>query len=150
MDDTKEKALKLASDLIKKFEGCELTAYKCPAGIWTIGWGETQGVKEGMKWTQEQADATFERRVKEFMFGVLNASPVLRNRPEKLAACTSFAYNFGVPAYIKSSVCRNTNKEAWTAAANAFALWNKAGGKVLNGLVRRRAAEKKLYEAGDL
>ena len=150
MNTTIEKATELAIAIIKVFEDCKLTAYKCPAGVWTIGWGETQGVKKGMKWTQETANERLCAHLKVFMSGVLKSCPGLQNSPERLGACVSLAYNIGLSAFERSSVCRNTNNEAWIAAANSFPLWNKAGGKVLNGLVRRRAAEKKLYEAGDL
>lgn len=150
MANEQQKALPIARQIIQSFESCKLVAYKCPAGIWTIGWGETQGIKNGMKWTQEQADAAFDKRVQEFMSGVLKACPGLKNSPEQLAACTSLAYNIGLGAFERSSVCRNTNNEAWTAAANSFLLWNKAGGIELSGLVRRREAERKLYLKGDL
>ena len=137
-----DKAEKIAGD----FEGCKLKAYRCPAGVWTIGHGETLGVKEGDVWTQEYAGKRFRERLLEFMEGVLKACPQLAHEPDyRLAACTSLAYNIGAAAFARSSVCRNTNNRAYIAAADAFLLWNKAGGQVLAGLTRRRKAERKLY-----
>ena len=144
------KAFEEAIRLIRRFEGCRLKAYKCPAGKWTIGWGETKGVRQGMTWTQDYADAMLESRVMEFMGDVKRACPALGRFPKRWAACTSLAYNIGIEAFSRSSVRRNTNNEAWTAAANSFLLWNKSNGKVMAGLVRRRSAEKRLYESEGL
>lgn len=138
--------LDLAIKIIKVFEGCRLKAYKCPAGVWTIGWGETQGIKEGDIWTQEQADTVLHRRVLQFMNATLEKCPQLFAEPPcRLAACTSLAYNIGVGAFGASSVCRLTGRKEYQSAANAFLLWNKAGGQVLRGLTLRREAERKLY-----
>lgn len=143
-------ALELAIELIKRFEGCRLTAYKCPAGVWTIGWGETLGVKEGDVWTQEQADAMLRRRAAQFILATLKRCPQLTAEPpERLAACTSLAYNIGVGAFGASSVRRKTARREYLGAADSFLLWNKAGGRVLRGLVRRRQAERGTYRSCD-
>lgn len=143
----REKAKKLALAIIKKFEGCKLVAFQCPAGVWTIGWGQTKGIKPGMRWTQEEADADLEKTVDEFMDEVLSVCPVLEETPPyMLAACTSLAYNIGVGAFAKSSICRHTKNGRYIDAANAFLLYIKAGGVILKGLQKRRAAEKELYE----
>jgi lysozyme len=135
--------------LLQGFEGCRLQAYKCPAGIWTIGWGETQGVKEGDVWTQEQADARLRQRAASFMFAALTKCPALFREPEhRLAACASLAYNIGTGAFGVSSVCRFTKRGDINAAADAFLLWNKAGGRVLKGLVVRRGIERTHYLHG--
>lgn len=142
-----EDAVKLALPIIKEFEGCRLRAYQCPAGIWTIGYGQTKGIKQGMQWTQEQADADLEQSVRSYAEQVLEVCPELEYEPPyRLASCTSLAYNIGVNAFANSSVCSNTKKGEYEKASNSFLLWNKAGGKVLAGLVRRREAEKRLYE----
>ena len=139
-------ALVLAIKLIMGFEGCRLSAYKCPAGIWTIGWGETLGVKEGDVWTQDQADARLRERVGQFMLAVLQKCPQLHaESPERLAACTSLAYNIGTGAFGVSSICRKTKRQDYAGAADSFLLWNKAGGRVLRGLVLRRQAERAVY-----
>lgn len=139
-------ALPLALTLIKGFEGCRLKAYRDIVGVWTIGWGETLGVKPGMVWTQEQADAQLERRVTAFMAKVLAACPQLHlEPPQRLAACTSLAYNIGIGGFTASSVCRLTKRGEYARAADSFLLWNKAGGRVIAGLARRRRAERALF-----
>jgi lysozyme len=139
-------ALDLAMELVRRFEGCRLRAYRDVAGVWTIGWGETAGVRAGMTWTQAQADAILRRRVAHFMLGVLRRCPALHAAgPERLAACTSLAYNIGLGAFGASSVCRKAGRGDHRGAADSFLLWNKAGGRVWRGLVRRREAERALY-----
>lgn len=131
---------------VKRFEGCRLTAYKCPAGIWTIGYGETQGIREGMIWTQEKADATLRQRLGQFMLSTMKRCLMLfLEPPERAAACTSLSYNIGVGAFGASSVCRKTNRGEFDQAAEAFLLWNKAAGRVLRGLTIRRQYERNLY-----
>jgi lysozyme len=130
--------------LIKQFEGCRLTAYLCPAGVWTIGWGRTTNVKRGDTCTQAQADAwlvaeydAFERRVR-----ALVKVPLTTNQ---LGALVSFAYNVGTGALASSTLLRLLNAGQYEAAAQQFARWNKAGGRVLSGLTRRRKAEAELF-----
>jgi len=135
---------------IKRFEGCELSAYRCPAGIWTIGYGETLGVKEGDVWTKEQADARLRVRVGQFLLAVLKRCPRLHlEPPERWVACVDLAYNIGVGAFGASSVCRKTNAGEFDAAARAFLLWNKAGGRVLKGLTLRREWDRETYQRVD-
>lgn len=148
MEINKVDALHMALPLIKEFEGCKLKAYKCPAGIPTIGWGETKGVRMGDEWTQEQADNMLEKRVQEFMDGVLKKVPNLWQKPACLAACTSFAYNVGLTAFNGSSMARKLNEGDFDGASAEFPKWNKAGGQVLAGLVRRREAEQALFRKG--
>ncbi|MFJ1253432.1 lysozyme [Cupriavidus sp. CuC1] len=139
-------ALELLVTLIMRFEGCRLTAYQDVAGIWTIGYGETLGVKEGMVWTQAQAESVLRMRVAQFLLGVYHRAPMLwLEPPERAAACGSLAYNIGLGAFNASTVKRKTNDGEWQAAANAFLLWNKAGGRVVNGLTIRRRAERGVY-----
>lgn len=133
-------------DLIKQFEGCKLKAYKCPAGVWTCGWGSTgPDVVEGTVWTQQQANARMEKDVKVFVDGVLKVSPVLKDYPNKLSAIADFAYNCGLGNYRSSTLCKKVNAGDWEGAAEEFGKWTKAGGKELAGLVRRRQAEKQLF-----
>lgn len=132
--------------LIMRFEGCRLHAYQDVAGIWTIGWGETHGVKPGMVWTQAQADAVLRNRVAQFLLGVYRRAPMLwLEPPERAAACGSLAYNIGLGAFNASTVKRKTNEGEWLAAAKAFLLWNKSGGRVIYGLTLRRRAESRVY-----
>lgn len=139
-------ALDLLITLIKRFEGCRLEAYQDVKGVWTIGWGETLGVKEGMVWTQAQADAVLANRVAQFLLGVYHRAPRLwLEPPERAAACGSLAYNIGIGAFNASTVKRKTNDGLWEEAAHAFLLWNKSGGRVYRGLTNRRRIESQIY-----
>lgn len=138
-------ALERACDIIKQFEGCKLTAYLCPAGVPTIGWGSTgPDIKLGMTWTQEQADERLERDVKRFYDGVVQLVTA-KATPNQTAACTSLSYNIGLGNFRASTVLRKLNEGDIAAAADAFRMWNKGGGKVLPGLVARREAERTLF-----
>jgi lysozyme len=129
------------SDLPENFQALDGKPY-------TIGYGETQGVKCGDVWTQEQADERIEKRVREFMLGVLKACPQLqKENAEKIAACTSLAYNVGLSNFASSTVCKKTQARDYEAAADAFGMWIKAQGKVLQGLVNRRKVEADLYRS---
>lgn len=130
--------------LIQQFEGCKLSAYLCPAGVWTIGWGRTINVKRGDSCTQAQADAwlvqeydAFERKVRALIKVAVT--------PNQLGALVSFAYNVGVGALQFSTLLRLLNQGDHAGAAAQFARWNKAGGKTLAGLTRRRKAEADLF-----
>lgn len=139
-------ALEKALVIIKAFEGCRLNAYQCPAGVWTIGYGETLDVRQGDVWTQEQAENMIKKRVAQFMSLTLKKCPQLSEEPpRRLAACTSLAYNIGTGAFGSSSVCRLTGRKEYDRAADSFLLWNKAGGRVLRGLTLRRQAERSMY-----
>lgn len=140
-----ETALNRAVELIKKEEGCRLKAYRDSAGIWTIGFGHTEGVKEGNIWTQEQADAALKKDVSYYMTAVLKTCPTLANYSNRLAACTSLAYNIGVNAFAKSTVARYIRRGEIQAAANAFGMWVYAGGQKLKGLINRRRREKAIF-----
>jgi GH24 family phage-related lysozyme (muramidase) len=133
--------------LMHAFEGCRLKAYRCPAGIWTIGWGDTgPHVHAGLAWTQEQADAAFAARLeREFVPGVAKAIGDAPTTPAQFGAMVALAYNVGVKAFTGSSAAREHRAGNHAAAEAAFHRWNKAGGRVLTGLVRRRAAEAALY-----
>lgn len=133
--------------LIKPFEGCRLKAYKCPAGIWTIGYGETLGITEGMVWTLEEAERHLNKRVEYFLRNVYLKCPQLfLEPPSRVAACVSLAYNIGLGAFGASSVCRYTKQRNYKKAATSFLLWDKAGGKKIKGLTIRRMKEKEIYE----
>jgi lysozyme len=144
-----KKILEAALPLVKAYEGCKLKAYKCPADVWTIGWGQTgKDIKEGVVWTQEQADAALEKSLAEFAEGVLKLIKV-RLRPEQLGALVSFAYNVGLGNLSKSTLLRLVNEGKDTDAVVAqFLVWNKAGGKPLLGLLYRRVSEALMYSTG--
>ena len=133
-----------AIPLIKEFEGCKLKAYKCPADVWTIGYGHTDGVKEGDEITQQEADRLLASDVELFTTGVqrLVHSDINRNQ---LGALVSFSFNVGLGNLRHSTLLRMVNAGDFVGAADQFLRWNKAGGKVLPGLTRRREAERQLF-----
>ena len=131
-------------DLIKKYEGLRLEAYKCPAGVWTIGYGHTKGVYKGMSITKEEAEKLLQQDVSVFELQVINTVG-------KLAACkidalVSFAYNVGIAAFRNSTLCRKVKANSDDPAIrNEFMKWIYAGGKKLQGLERRRKEEADVY-----
>jgi lysozyme len=133
-------------DLIASFEGCRLIAYlPTPNDVWTIGYGHTEDVQPGDEWTQEEAEAELRTDVTTFSHGVndaLNNPDTLQNQFD---AMTSLAFNIGLSGFEGSTVLREHNAANYEAAADAFALWNKQAGQVLQGLVNRRAAEAAMY-----
>jgi lysozyme len=131
-------------ELIKKFEGCALKAYKCPAGVWTIGYGHTLGVNEGQNITKTQAEEYLKQDLKQFETAVNNLVNVPLNK-NQFDAIVSFCYNLGAGNLKKSTLLKLLNKGDYKGAAEQFDHWVYAGGKKLNGLVKRRAAEKKLF-----
>lgn len=132
-------------DLIKKYEGCRLTAYKCPSGVWTIGYGHTNGVKKGQKISQKQAEVFLREDIEKFENGVKKAVfvPLTQNQFDALV---SFTYNCGLGAFKSSTLLKKLNAKDYTGTAKEFLRWNKSNGRVLDGLKRRRNAEKDLFE----
>ena len=125
-------------NLIKRFEGCKLTAYKCPAGVWTIAYGHTAGVYSGMKITQQQADEFLKQDLVVYENHVNNLNRSFNQN--EFDALVSFCYNCGAGSL--QTLCKNrTNAQI----ADALLLYNKGGGKVLQGLVNRRKAERELF-----
>ena len=135
-------------DLIKHFEGCELESYRCSANVLTIGYGTTKNVVEGMKISQHQAEELLMKDLEEFEGYVedLIDVPLEQNQFDALVAWT---YNLG-PTNLKNSSLRKVlNKGAYDDVAEQIKRWNKANGKVLKGLVRRRNAEAELFDGND-
>lgn len=132
-------------DLIKEFEGFRPKSYKCPAGVWTIGYGHTVGVKPGMTVTREQAEAMLRKDLKIYEKHVADALGDTTTSQGQLDALVSFCFNAGPGNLRKSSMLRLHKQGKYRAAAEAFMAWTKGGGRVLPGLVRRRKAEKALY-----
>ena len=129
--------------LIKSFEGCRLKAYKCPAGVWTIGYGHTAGVKEGDTITQEQADEYLRNDLAKYEKAVLNYDGIYNFNQNQFDALVSFTYNCGV-GNLKNLT--QSGKRTLSQISLKLLLYNKAGGVVLRGLQRRRAAEKELFD----
>jgi GH24 family phage-related lysozyme (muramidase) len=136
--------------LIKKFEGCRLTAYADVGGVWTIGWGQTgPDVVEGLTITQAQADARLRAEVDRFAEGVLSGLKVPVNQ-NQFDALVSFAYNVGLGAFRSSTLLKLLNdKTQVSIVASEFLKWNKVNGKPIEGLSRRREAEKQLFLSKD-
>ena len=131
-------------ELIKSFEGCRLEAYKCPAGIWTIGYGHTAGVEKGQKITQEQAETFLKQDLKRFE-NVINEVVRVAITQNQFDALVSFTYNVGIGALKTSTLLRLLNSADYIGAAEQFDRWVFAGQIKLAGLVRRRKAERELF-----
>ena len=129
-------------NLIKQFEGLRLTAYKCPAGMYTIGYGHTRGVKRGMKITEEEASAYLTADLRNSEKAVERYDSVYHWNQNEFDALVSFTFNCG--AANLRSLLRNGRRNR-SQIAETLPLYRKAGGKVLKGLERRRAAEKALF-----
>lgn len=130
--------------LIKSFEGLRLCAYKCPAGVWTIGYGHTKNVKQSDIISKEQADLFFDEDIKQFEKIVLELSKVPLKQGQ-FDALVSFTYNVGKHAFASSTMLKMINRKDYIGASNQFLRWVYAGGKKLQGLVKRREAERKLF-----
>lgn len=133
----------LAMPITAHYEGLRLKAYLDPVGIPTICYGETLGVKIGQEKTKNECDALFESRLGFFAYAVDDAVSVPMS-PQTHAALTSWTYNVGIGAMQKSTLVRLMNDGRTIEACNELLRWNKAKGKVLSGLVKRREAERKL------
>lgn len=141
--------------LIKSYEQLRLTAYNTDgAGVWTIGWGHTgmvdgKPVARGMKITKAKADQLL-RHDLAWAQAAVNRGLRIEVAQEQFDAMVSLCFNIGAGRFARSSVLRFTNRGQFDKAARSFALWNKAKGRVLSGLIRRRAEEAALYaEAQD-
>jgi len=133
-------------ELIKKFEGCELEAYQCAAGVWTIGYGHTKDVQEGDKWPKEKAEFMLWRELEDEYEHYVNSlvkSPINQCQFDSLV---SWTYNLGPNNLKKSSMLRVLNEGKYDEVPTQIKRWNKVKGKVLAGLTRRREAESLMFE----
>ena len=134
----------LAAGFISDFEGCRLIAYKCSAGVWTIGYGHTEGVREGDVCTEEQAKKWLIDDIREtqtLLAHYVNA-PVSEG---EFVALVSLAFNVGVGALMKSKLLRKLNSGDRDSAAEEFLDFDLANGQKVAGLTRRRKAEHDLF-----
>jgi lysozyme len=139
----------LAVGFVGNWEGLRLVAYQDVVSVWTACYGETKGIKPGMKFTKQQCDVMFIESLEKHEAGMRRC---LKN-PDALSDKTyvsmvSATYNIGVGAFCGSSMARNINAGNIRAACDSLLAWNKAGGKVVKGLVNRRAKERELCLAG--
>lgn len=130
-------------DIIKKYEGCRLEAYKCPAGVWTIGYGHTKGVKPGMKITVAKADEYLKSDCKASENAVNKYQKKYNFNQNQFDALVSFTFNCG--AGNLKTLLDNGNRDIDTISKK-IPLYNKAAGKELSGLTKRRNSEKALFD----
>lgn len=166
------KLSKAGADLMHRYEGYRNRPYLCPAHIWTIGYGhvlyqeqirlpmmrpdgkaDIPMIRKEMPlkpednrvWTKQETDDLFAQDVASFERGVLRLVPGSAGRQGRFDALVSISFNFGLGNLQRSSIRIKANRGEWEAAADAFLLWNKGGGKVLPGLERRRKEERALF-----
>jgi lysozyme len=134
--------------LIKKFEGCELEAYKCAAGVWTIGYGHTKDVKEGDSILKEDAESMLVHELQKYCNDVDIAVKVDLKQNE-FDALVSWTYNLGLTNLNSSTMLKVLNEGKHDEVPAQMKRWNKASGQVKQGLVRRREAEALMFEGKD-
>ena len=130
-------------NLIKKFEGCRLKAYRCPAGVLTIGYGHTKGVKSGQVITQAQAEELLRQDIVNFCKKVDKYDKIYHFNENEYNALLSFVFNIGNLNQLTANGTRSKK-----VIGEKMKLYTKAGGKTFNGLVRRRNEEYELYTKG--
>jgi len=142
-------------ELIKHFEGCptdeegNAVAYQDAVDVWTIGYGHTKDVQEGDKWTKEKAEFMLWRELEDEYEDYINNYVHVPLNQQQFDALCSWVYNLGPANLKKSTLLRKLNNGEYEETSNQIKRWNKAGGKVLEGLVRRREAEALLFEGKD-
>lgn len=147
-------ALDQAAAIGEPFEGFSATPYLCPAGVWTIGFGSTRDATGAPVCattpaiTRSQARQLAERDLRAALCEINRDVPKVRLTPLQEGALLDFVYNVGSGNFRTSTLLRKLNAGDLAGAAAEFAKWNLAGGKILAGLVRRRAAEQALFLAG--
>ncbi len=134
--------------LIKKFEGCELESYQDAVGVLTIGYGHTKNIKEGMTISKEQADNMLLNELDEYCEYVEKAVDVTLKQCE-FDALVAWTYNLGPTNLNKSTMLKKLNNKEYQDVPHEIKRGNKAGGKVFQGLVRRREAESLLFQGKD-
>lgn len=136
--------------LIKSFEGKRLVSYDDGVGVWTVGYGTTRinGVKvqKGLTITDSQAELYLKADLETFE-NVVNKVVTIEVNQNQFDALVSLTYNIGATAFTNSTLLRKLNSGDFKCASEQFLVWNKGGGKVMTGLVRRREAEKELFNS---
>lgn len=143
-----ENELELLCGLIRRFEGCKLKAYYCPAGVLTCGWGSTgPDVTLSTVWTQDQADRRMLQDARRFLDVTKKLCPNLTG--SRLAAIADFSYNLGLARLKNSTLRKRIVSEDYSKVPQELRKWVNGGGKPLQGLVLRREAEVKLFGETD-
>ena len=130
-------------NLIKEFEGCKLTAYLCPAGVWTIGYGHTDKVKKGDKISQDKAEELLKQDLAKYEEALNSYGFVLDQN--KFDALISFMFNIGISAFRTSTMFKYLRNNHYVAASEQFNKWVYVNHRPSKGLERRREAEKALF-----
>jgi len=150
-----------AKTIIKYYEGCRLRPYRCPASLWTVGYGhvlypDQKKLKldsrnkyelrpqDNREWTQAEVDQLFLRDISIVESGVARLCPAAAYRQGFMDALVSFAFNLGLGALQRSTLRMKLNRGEIAKAANEFLKWNKVNGVVLAGLLKRRMVERQL------
>lgn len=140
-------ALALATPLIMQWEGKRNDPYRDIVGVLTVCYGETQGPMR--RYSDAECSTMLHRRVEaDYAKPILACVPSFATQPGPYAASISLAYNIGVRGFCRSTAARRFNAGDWRGGCEAMLAWNRAGGKVVRGLVRRREAERKVCIAG--
>jgi len=135
-------------ELVKRHEGCSLDAYRCPAGVWTIGYGHTDGVRLGQRITAQEAEECLRRDLKVAQ-SCINASVKRPLSQGQYDALVSFCFNVGCGAFLRSTLLRMVKADpSDVLIRDEFLKWNRAGVKVLDGLTARRREEADMYFNG--
>ena len=132
--------------LIKRFEGCELKAYRCPANVLTIGYGHTKNVTEDMEITQQEANDMLDEELIEYCEYIDKMVKVSLNQ-NQFDALVAWIYNLGPTNFRNSTLLTVLNQERYSDVPEQIKRWNKADGKILDGLIKRREAEALLFES---
>ena len=132
-------------ELIRHFEGCRFDAYLCPAGVWTIGYGHTADVKEGDTIDQEAAEAFLIEDLESFERDVTRLVEVPLTQ-QQFDALVSWTFNLGAGNLAESTLLKKVNNYQYAEVPEQMMRWVRAGGQVLDGLVKRRAAEAALFQ----
>lgn len=135
-------------ELIRHFEGCRFDAYLCPAGVWTIGYGHTADVKEGDSIDQEAAEAFLIEDLETFEQAVTRLVEVPLTQ-QQFDALVSWTFNLGAGNLAESTLLKKLNNYQYAEVPEQMMRWVRAGGQVLEGLVKRRAAEAALFQNKD-
>jgi len=135
-------------DLIKHFEGCETKAYQCSANVWTVGYGHTQGVREGDEITENKAEYLLSEDLEHFEDYVDRLVEVRLNQ-DQFDALVSWTFNLGPTNLGESTLLKKLNEGHYHEVPTEMARWNRSGGEVLEGLKRRRNAEGLLWQGLD-
>lgn len=144
---TIEGSMRVASGIIKTFEGLRLKSYKCPKGVWTVGYGATgPKIVEGVTWTSLEAERDLDIRVRQTYNEVMSAVSAYNLNDYKMGALISFVYNFGLPKFLDSTLLKKIRERDDIGVALEFIKWRNPGDKsVEKGLLRRRLQEAALY-----